>query len=275
MKKNKNSLTACLVVFNEEKYIDRCLTSIKECTNEIIIVHDGPCKDQTLEIAKRYTDKIFVKKHIGIAEPHRVFALEQATGDWVMWIDADEFLSDNLKGEINRLMQHPSADAYEFIWPLWDGKKEITKNWPWRGILFRKIKLEYLGFPQEHFKTTGITKKLNFKINHQPNYNNFTWKSFKTKWVKWAKIQAKMYHEPFEKIPKYNYNKKDWPSNIKFSIKFPFLFPIFGAYAFIASLYSGGYKSLNRIKQSLMWSLYILLVYYFMFIDKLKRKYEI
>ena len=44
----KNTISACLVVHNEEKLIGRCLESIKNLVDEIIVVHDGPCQDKTL-----------------------------------------------------------------------------------------------------------------------------------------------------------------------------------------------------------------------------------
>ena len=79
-----NRISACLVVYNEEKIIKNCLASIKDAVDEIIVVHDGECIDKTLEICKSYTNKIFIKQHIGEAEPHRPFGFKQATGDWIL-----------------------------------------------------------------------------------------------------------------------------------------------------------------------------------------------
>jgi len=82
-------LSICLVVYNEEKMIRRCLESIKNLADEIIIVLDGESQDKTEAICREYTDKIFIRKHIGFSDPHLPFAFEQAKGDWIMRIDAD------------------------------------------------------------------------------------------------------------------------------------------------------------------------------------------
>jgi Glycosyltransferases involved in cell wall biogenesis len=71
----RNKISACIVVYNEEKVIKRCLDSIKNVVDEIILVHDGPCKDRTLEIAKRYTNKIFIRPHVGMMESTSCFCL--------------------------------------------------------------------------------------------------------------------------------------------------------------------------------------------------------
>ena len=93
-------ISACLVVFNEEKLIERCLESLKGAVDEIIIIHDGDCQDNTLKIAATYGAKIYEKPHIGFAEEYRPFAYEQTKNNWILQIDADEFLSDGLKKPI-------------------------------------------------------------------------------------------------------------------------------------------------------------------------------
>ena len=62
-KKMKNGISAYLVVYHEEKVIERCLKSLVGVVNEIIVIHDGPCLDKTMEIAKKYTNHV-LKKNI-------------------------------------------------------------------------------------------------------------------------------------------------------------------------------------------------------------------
>lgn len=84
-------ISTCIVLRNEEKVIERCLQSVKLISAEIIVVHDGPCTDNSLVIAKKYQAKIFQEKYIGEAEFHRPLTYTKAQGDWILQIDADEF----------------------------------------------------------------------------------------------------------------------------------------------------------------------------------------
>ena len=84
-------LSAVLIVKNEEKHLDKCLQSIKG-VDEIIIADTGST-DGTVAIARKYTDKIFLnyKWNDNFAEA-RNYALSKARGEWIISIDADEWL---------------------------------------------------------------------------------------------------------------------------------------------------------------------------------------
>ena len=101
----KNTISACLVVHNEEKLIGRCLESIKNLVDEIIVVHDGPCQDKTLEIAMNFTNKIFEREQIGSMEPHLAFAYNNSHSEWMMRIDADEFFEQQALSQIKQLVE--------------------------------------------------------------------------------------------------------------------------------------------------------------------------
>ena len=58
----KNKISVVMVVYHEEKIIRRALNSIKDIADEILILHDGPCKDNTLKICQEYTKNIFETK---------------------------------------------------------------------------------------------------------------------------------------------------------------------------------------------------------------------
>jgi glycosyltransferase involved in cell wall biosynthesis len=86
-----------IICRNEEKNIEDCLKSVL-WADEIIVV-DAESADRTLEIAKKYTDNVFVNKWEGFAK-QRTFALEKSKKDWVLALDADERCSSGLKEEI-------------------------------------------------------------------------------------------------------------------------------------------------------------------------------
>jgi len=123
------NISACIVVRNEEKLIKRCLESIVEVVDEIIVVHDGECGDKTIEICKKFNARVFVrKKRYNSAEPHRPFSYRKARFEWIFQIDADEYLSEGLRKEIPRLARDENVSAYEFLWPIWDEEKQITER---------------------------------------------------------------------------------------------------------------------------------------------------
>lgn len=83
------SLSLCMIVKDEEKYIDSCLKSVKDYVDEMIIVDTGS-KDRTVEICKSYGAKVITFPWNGSFSDARNFGLERATGDWILWLDADE-----------------------------------------------------------------------------------------------------------------------------------------------------------------------------------------
>lgn len=265
-----NKISACLVVYNEEKCVERCLDSIKNVVDEIIVVHDGECKDKTLEICGKYTNNIFVREHVGVAEPHRPFSYEKASGDWILQVDADEFLSGELKGKIRSLTEDESIAAYEFLWPLWDGEKKITGKWPYKVCLARKNKMRFAGIPNFVFDVDGKKERVNLTLAHQPDYNNFSWSTFKKKWIKWARLQAGAYLTEFGKIEKYNYHANDWPLKIKLRIKFPLiLMPLEFLITFYRNMSEGAYKEgLIGYKVAMMISVYRVMVNYYIYKNK-------
>lgn len=89
-----NKISVVINTFNEEKNIDRVLNSVK-WADEIVIVDDGST-DQTIDLAKKYTKKIFHHKGVGYVEPARNFALSKATNEWILLLDADEEVSVTL-----------------------------------------------------------------------------------------------------------------------------------------------------------------------------------
>ena len=91
----------CLITKNEEKNLDKCLAPIANLNMEIIIVDTGST-DKTKEIASKYTDKIYDFKWINDFSAARNYALEQASNDFVFFLDSDEFSTDF---DINHLLK--------------------------------------------------------------------------------------------------------------------------------------------------------------------------
>ena len=104
-------ISACIISFNEEKKIEDCLKSLENIVDEIIIV-DSLSTDKTVQIAEKYTDKIFHQKFLGHIEQKNL-AVEKAAYDWILSLDCDERLSEELQQSILKIkdgLDH--ADAY-------------------------------------------------------------------------------------------------------------------------------------------------------------------
>lgn len=97
----KNKLSVVLATKNEETNIGLCLASIKDIANEIII-YDEYSTDKTEEIAKKYGAKVFKYKHKVNFHETKQKALEKATGDWILQLDADERVTKELANEIRK-----------------------------------------------------------------------------------------------------------------------------------------------------------------------------
>ncbi len=95
--KNKNKISVTIITGNEENNIRECLESVK-WADEIIVV-DSESTDKTVEIAKSFTEKVFIREWEGFAS-QKNYAMKQAKNDWVLSIDADERVTEELSEEI-------------------------------------------------------------------------------------------------------------------------------------------------------------------------------
>lgn len=96
-------LSVVLAVFNEEENLPDCLKSVKGLADEIVVV-DGGSQDKTVEIAKKYGAKVIVTDNPPIFHINKNKAIDAATCDWILQLDADERVIPNLAQEIKRVI---------------------------------------------------------------------------------------------------------------------------------------------------------------------------
>jgi len=101
-------LSVIIITLNEEQNIVDCLETVR-WADEIVLV-DAKSSDRTVELASRYTDKIFVTEWLGFAEAKN-FAISKAMNDWVLWLDADERVTPELADEIRNIVAQDSGDV--------------------------------------------------------------------------------------------------------------------------------------------------------------------
>jgi len=100
----KIKLSVTLATFNEEENLGRCLDSVKTIADEIIIV-DGSSTDSTRTIAKKFGAKITKTSNKPIFHINKQQAVDQARGEWILALDADEEVSKNLATEIKKIIE--------------------------------------------------------------------------------------------------------------------------------------------------------------------------
>jgi glycosyltransferase involved in cell wall biosynthesis len=108
---SREKLSVILITYNEEKNIRDCLRSVS-WAEEIVVVDSGST-DRTVELAGEFTDRIFSNPWPGHKE-QKNFALLKASSNWVLSIDADERVTDELREFILKELLNPRFDGYRF-----------------------------------------------------------------------------------------------------------------------------------------------------------------
>lgn len=183
-------LSVIILTKNEEGRIRACLESVK-WADEIIIVDNGS-SDKTLEIARKYTSKILISKDENFALS-RNKGMDEAEGDWVLYVDCDERILEPLKNEIEDLVTSNENSAFAISRRNIIFGKEVSygpykKDWMIR--LFKKIDFEtWVGRVHEYAKfkgKLGYTKNSLLHLTHR-NIDQMVLKS-----LEWSKIDAKL-----------------------------------------------------------------------------------
>ena len=162
-------LSVTVITFNEEENIRDCLASVK-WADEIIVV-DSFSTDNTPTICKEYTDKIIQREWPGHVK-QKQFALEQASGDWILSLDADERLSEGATREVKAEIKKHKASVDGYIFPrrsFYLGRWIKYGGWyPDRKLRLVRKGAAYWGGVNPHDKliTKGSTKCLQNDILH-------------------------------------------------------------------------------------------------------------
>lgn len=108
-------ISLCMIVKNEERFLRTCLESVREVVDEMIVVDTGST-DRTIEIAEEMGAQVSHFAWTGSFSEARNAALAEATGDWVLILDADEVLSPETVNNIRELIriQQPQLTGYQF-----------------------------------------------------------------------------------------------------------------------------------------------------------------
>ena len=107
----KVKLSAVIITHNEAENIERCISSLKDVAEEIIVI-DSFSSDKTVEIAKSNGAIVFQNKFKGYSNQKK-FGIYKCSSDYILSLDADECLSKNLQKSIKDVKKNYHSDAYE------------------------------------------------------------------------------------------------------------------------------------------------------------------
>lgn len=191
--KQKPLISAVINVRNEAESLSKCLRSLKNFANEIIVV-DMNSTDGSKEVAKQAGAKVFNYRPMKYVEPARNFALSKATGKWIILLDPDEFLNKTLKQELISITKRSDADYVKIPRKNIMFGKWIRHSNSWPDYLIRFFKKGAVNWKKEiHSQPTtkgnGITlldsEKLAIQHNNYTSINQFVNRA-----LRYSSIQA-------------------------------------------------------------------------------------
>jgi tetratricopeptide (TPR) repeat protein len=156
------TISACLIVKDEEAFLENCLKSIKDWVDEIIVVDTGST-DRTVEIARRFTGRVYFHPWRDSFSEARNTAMGYATGDWILTIDADEELVSG-SGELLRRAVREAGDAdaiYANVISVFSGGRKTARHNSER-LLRNNGVIRYEG--RVHNRVAGVTKPYPSKV---------------------------------------------------------------------------------------------------------------
>jgi len=180
-------LSVIIITHNAEREIAECLQSVT-FADEIIVV-DAFSHDATVEVCRRYTDKVFQRAWEGYG-PQKNFAIEQARGDWILSVDADERVPPALREEIRQIIHRPPVcDAYtmprkNFFWGRWIAHGGFYPDTQLR--LFRRGKGRFNAQAvHERLKVDGKIGALASPLEHHParDFADFAQRQIRYGWL--------------------------------------------------------------------------------------------
>ncbi|MDR2752157.1 MAG: glycosyltransferase [Clostridiales bacterium] len=147
-------ISLCMIVKDEEDKLSTCLDSVKDLVDEINIIDTGST-DKTIEIASRYTDRIFTFEWINDFSAARNFSFSKATKDYIFWLDADDVIAEEDRQKFKALKESldPAVDIVFMTYKYYciqasnlvftHMRERILKrsaNFTWEGAVHEHVK---------------------------------------------------------------------------------------------------------------------------------------
>lgn len=169
------SISLCMIVKNEAKVLARCLDSVQELMDEIIIVDTGST-DETKKIASGYTDKIYDYKWINDFSAARNFAFSKATCDYIYTADADEVLNPENQEKF-RMLKETLLEEIEIVQMYYGNQLQNGTVYNFdrelRPKLFKRVRsFQWIEPVHETVRLLPVVYDSDIEITHLPENNH-------------------------------------------------------------------------------------------------------
>lgn len=193
-----------ILASNEEEVIEDAIRSVKGWASNIIVI-DSESKDDTAEIARKNGARVVIHKFKDFSD-QRNFAISQSSSEWVLYLDADERVTDEFQKEVEKKINEGRFDAFEIRrdtyyfgkrWGLTDKVLRLVKKEKfekWEGIVHEtahvKGEVGLISSPIKHFTHRSLSQMVE-KTNAWSNYEaklRFDAKHPKMKWWRFLRV---------------------------------------------------------------------------------------
>lgn len=162
------SISLCMIVKNEEDTLGRCLSSVKDIVDEIVIVDTGST-DRTKDIIRDFNGKLFEFKWIEDFATARNYAFSKATKEYILWLDADDYL-DNANIDKFKMLKSNIDRKYDSITMDYSLSRDENGNTTFslkRNRLVKRSRcFKWIGRVHEYLEVQGQIYNSNISINH-------------------------------------------------------------------------------------------------------------
>lgn len=193
-------ISVVIIVFNEQDRLGGCLDSV-DWADEVIVVDSGST-DNTIEIAESKGAKVFYREFDDFSS-QKNFAVNKASGEWILSLDADERISDGLSHEIKAAIERSGHDGYLIPRKNIIFGREMRYGGHQRDQhlrLFRKDKGRFVSPIHEKVEIKGIVGVLKEPIFHYSTPNK---KEYMEKLKLYTDLEAKFFVSSGKKVPWY------------------------------------------------------------------------
>lgn len=182
------SITGIVITKNEEKNISECLESISFC-DEMIVIDNGST-DKTKEISEKKGAKVFELSTNDFSKL-RNYGLEKANGDWVLYVDADERVTEELVREIKSILISPKFDAYRIKRKNFYLGSSRKNEWPYVEKLERLFKKKSLkGWEGSLHESPIVKGRIGDLENYLLHFSHRDLTQMLSKTIEWSEVEA-------------------------------------------------------------------------------------
>jgi glycosyltransferase involved in cell wall biosynthesis len=167
------TISLCLIVRDEEESLGRCLSSVQEIADEIIVVDTGST-DRTKEIARQFTPNVYDFTWVDHFAAARNFAFSKATQEYILWLDADDVLEEPDRFKFIELKRTLPAHVDSVTMPyhlMVDAAGNVTSSLRRNRLVRRERNFQWIGPVHEYLAVYGTIVHSDIAVRHKKERN--------------------------------------------------------------------------------------------------------